>query len=443
MKPMPTILHRRWLVGGAALLILLALTAGYIFLTTAATAPARARIQAAASMRPFGEVDQEVVNARTLVEDTPESARAWSVLGLAYLQLARETADPTNYGRADEAFQRALDLDAASVDALIGAGTLALARHEFAEALELGTRAMELNPTIPRVYGVIADAQVELGRYEEAVASVQTMVDLRPDLASYSRVAYLREIHGDNQGAIDALELAVSAGGPAAENTEYVRVQLGHLYFATGDLARAEQIYGESLARLPEYIPALDGLARVRAARGEYSEAIELYEQASARIPLPGTIIALGETYEAAGDQGRATDEYQLVEAIQLLFEANGVRSDVELAAFSAAHGDDADRALALARDAHVRLPTIFAADVLAWSLYRTGAIAEAAGVADEALRLGTQNSVMLYHGGVIAAADGDTDTARTRLEAALDLNPRFSPLLADRAAAALAALDN
>lgn len=439
---MPTIPQRRWLIGGAAILVVLALAAGYILMTAAETAPARARVEAAASMRPFGGVDADVANARALADDTPNDPEACSALGFAYLQQARETADPASYGRADEAFQKALDLDDASVNALIGMGTLALARHEFADALELGTRAMELNPTIPRVYGVIGDAQVELGRYEEAVASIQTMVDLRPDLASYSRVAYLREIHGDIEGAIDALELAVSAGGPTAENTEYVRVQLGHLHFARGDLERAEQIYRESLARLPEYPLALGGLARILAAEGEYADAADLYRSASERIPLPEMIIALGETYEAAGDTERAADEYRLVEAMQLLLEANGVRSDLELAAFFAEHGDDPDRALALARDAYAHRPTIFAADVLAWSLYRTGQVAEAAQRADEALRLGTRSSVMLYHAGVIAAAAGDTAIARERLEAALELNPRFSPLLADRTQSALAGLD-
>ena len=94
------------------------------------------------------------------------------------------------------------------------------------------------------------------------------MVDLRPDLASYSRVSYLRELHGDLPGAIEAMELAVEAGGPSVENTEYVRVQLGHLHLARGDLAAAEAAFHAALDRLPDYVHATAGLARVRSARG-------------------------------------------------------------------------------------------------------------------------------------------------------------------------------
>jgi len=431
----------RWLAGGAVLILAL-IVGGYVVMTTAATGPATERLRAAATTRPFSELDRQLSDARTLVEDAPENADARAALGFVYLQAARETADPSNYGRAEEAFRSALELDASHTDAVIGQGTLALARHEFAEALELGNQAIALNPSIARGYGVVADAQVELGQYEDAVATVQTMVDLRPDLASYSRVAYLREIHGDLDGAIDAMEQAVSAGGPSAENTEYVRVQLGNLHFATGDLDAAEQIYRESLARLPDYVHAVAGLARVSAARLEYSQAIELYREAGERIPLPELVIALAETYEAAGDSERAAGERDLVEAMLRLFEANGVQTDLEFAAFFADHGNDPERALELARDVYAQRPTIFAADALAWSLYRNGSIAEAADRADEAMRLGTRSSVLLYHTGVIAAAAGETETARVRLEAALELNPRFSPVLADRAAAALAAID-
>jgi len=57
--------------------------------------------------------------------------------------------------------------------------------------------------------GVITDAQIELGRYSESVETLQSMVDLHPDMSSYSRVSYLRELHGDISGAIDMMQRAV------------------------------------------------------------------------------------------------------------------------------------------------------------------------------------------------------------------------------------------
>ena len=285
--------------------------------------------------------------------------------------------------------------------------------------------------------GIIGDAQTELGRYDQAVATVQRMVDLRPDLASYSRVSYQRELHGDLSGAIAAMQLAVDAAGPATENTEYVRVQLGNLQFATGDLGAARVTYLRALARLPDYHLALAGMARVAAAEGDLPAAIDLYQRAKARLPLPEIVIGLGETLEAAGQDAAAADEYALAEAMQRLNASYGMRVDLELASFFADHGDAAT-ALNLARRAHVERPTIFAADTLAWALYQSGRPRAALPYVQEALRLGTQSSRLLFHAGVIEAAVGRQDAARGHLAAALALNPAFSPLDAPRAVAML-----
>jgi tetratricopeptide (TPR) repeat protein len=360
--------------------------------------------------------------------------------GAEQLQLARETADPAAYGRAEEAFRAVLRGDPDNVHALIGLGSLFLSRHQFASALDIGQRALAINPSISSIYGVIGDAQAELGRYDRAVATVQRMVDLRPDLASYSRVSYLRELHGDLAGAIQAMRLAVTAAGPATENTEYVRVQLGNLLFTQGDLDAAALTYREALQRLPDYHLALAGLARVAAARGDLAGAIDLYERAKAQLPLPETVIGLGEALEAAGRPAAAADEYALAEGMQRLNAANGVQIDLELAAFFADHGDPAV-AVRLARAAQRQRPTVFAADTLAWSLFRDGREQAAARYLAESLRLGTQNSRLLYHAGMIEAAVGHDDAARRLLRQALDLNPAFAPLDAPRAAAALRSL--
>ena len=102
----------------------------------------------------------------------------------------------TLYGQAEMAFNEALKRDSQNVDALVGQGILALARHDFEGALRWAEQARALNPDRAQILGVIVDAQVELGRYEEAMASAQAMDSLRPGLTSYSRISYLRELHG-------------------------------------------------------------------------------------------------------------------------------------------------------------------------------------------------------------------------------------------------------
>jgi tetratricopeptide (TPR) repeat protein len=320
-------------------------------------------------------------------------------------------------------------------------GTLANARHQFREALQLGKQAKAINPTVPRIYGVIADAQTELGLYDDAVQTLQTMIDMRPDLSSYSRISYARELHGDIEGAVEAMQAAVTASGPATENSAWVRVQLANLYFTQGDLAHAEQEYQRTLTLLPNYVYAQAGLGRVRAAQGKLDEAIGLYQNAIARIPLPEFVIALGETQQAAGQAAEAAKQYDLVRAMQQLFKANGVDTDLELALFDADHGQAPAATVALARDAYARQPSVKAADTLAWALFKAGQTAEARRYADQALRLGTHDPLMLYHAGTIAQAQGDSVAARDWLTRSLERNPSFSPLYAPLARQALANL--
>jgi tetratricopeptide (TPR) repeat protein len=403
-----------------------------------AASPAAEQLQKAATHRAVSRTDQLIWDYQEQARNDPANVGARAILGAAYIQKARETGDPSYYGKADQVLNQALATDPNYLDALIGKASLALSRHQFREALAIGEQAHAINPHVPRVYGVIADAQIELGMYDQAVATVQQMVDMRPDLSSYSRVSYVRELYGDLDGAIEAMSRAVNAGGPSSENVEWTRVQLGNLAFAQGHLSEAEQHYTTSLQRLPDYVYAIAGMAHVRAAQGKTDEAITLYQRAIERIPLPEFVIALGELQESLGHTKAAEQQYQLVQAMQQLFTSNGVDTDLELAVFEADHGQHPAAAVDLARAAYQRRPSIKGADVLGWALYRAGQYAEARRYSDAALRLGTQDAIMLYRAGIIAQAQGDTATARDRLNQAIALNPAFSPLYAPQARQAL-----
>jgi tetratricopeptide (TPR) repeat protein len=277
----------------------------------------------------------------------------------------------------------------------------------------------------------MVDAQIELGRYDEAVATGQSMVNMRPDLSSYSRVSYLRELHGDTAGAITAMQAAVDAGVPGTEAMLWAQVQLGHLYFNSGDLQKAEAAYRQALWLRPDYAHATAGLARVQAARGDETAAIEAYEALVQRLPLPHFVITLGELYEATGRLAEAQRQYELVRAMQQLNTNAGVTVDLEMALFAADHAADPTEALELAHSAYAARPSIYAADGLAWALYRHGDFTEAQRYSQEALRLNTRDATLYYHAGMIYAALGHRQQARQMLVTALDINPYFNPLQA------------
>ncbi len=335
----------------------------------------------------------------------PEDPRAMARLALAYLQRVRETADPTYYAKADELVRRASERAGADPAVQVAAGSLALGRHDFTAALRYGTAAARSAPKAPSTYAVLVDALVELGRYDEAVAALQTMVDLRPDLASFSRVSYLRELHGDLGGAVDAMRRAVQAGAPQSEAAVWSDVQLGHLLFAQGDLGGAAAAYEDALRRIDGSPHALAGIARVRAVRDDLAGAARLYEAVVRRLPLPEYLAALGDVYSRMGEPTRAAQQYALVVATQRLFAASGVRTDIDLALFGLDHGGDVAAALNAARAEHLVRPSVQVADVLAWAEYRSGDIASAVRHSAEAMRLGSRDPRMLAHARAIAEA--------------------------------------
>ena len=387
--------------------------------------------------------DRLIDTLQARLRSTSDDWQAYSQLGLAYLQKARETGDPSYYQQAEGVLKIALDLQPDDYVAISAMGALELARHQFMTALEWGERARQVNPDRAYAYGVIADARIELGQYREAVETLQTMVSLRPDPSSYARISYARELHGDVTGALEMMQAAVDGGGPHAENTAWTRTQLGNLYFNTGDLVQAEIEYQRTLRGLPDYVYALAGLGRVRFAQGKTQAAIQLLTQATQSMPLPEFVIALGEMYEITGDQTRAQQQYDLVRAMQHLYESSGVDLDLEIALFNADRDIDLAKTVEQARAGYERRPSIYAADVLAWALYQAGDYQAAQKYSEEALRLGTPDALKYFHAGMIARQLDDTARATHYLSQALSLNPHFSILYAADAQAALNELNH
>ncbi len=232
-----------------------------------------------------------------------------------------------------------------------------LSQHEFQEALKIAKEAVELYSFNAQIYGVLTDAYVELGDYENAVKMADKMMSIRPDLRSYSRVSYLREIHGDTDGAIEAMELAVSAGYPGYEETAWARLTLGELYEQYGSLPQAEAQYQRILAERADYPFAIAALAGIAEKKGELEEAELLLKKACSIIPEVGFYEQLAALYLRTN---RVEEAKKLNKEVLAMLEddvIHGHNMNLEYASFYMDHVGDLTNALVYAEKEFEKRP--------------------------------------------------------------------------------------
>lgn len=232
-----------------------------------------------------------------------------------------------------------------------------LSQHEFAEALETAKRAIRLNPHNARIYGALVDANVELGNYDVAVASADKMVSIRPDLRSYSRVSYLREIHGDIEGAATAMISAVKAGAPGYESKAWAQLTLGELYQRYGQPEKARAQFEAILQERPNYPFAIAALGQLELDKGNYAEAEELIQRAADIIPEVGYYMQLATIYKATGREKELKQTEKEILAMLQDDVDSGHNMDMEYAAWYRDHFEDYDKALEYAQREYKKRP--------------------------------------------------------------------------------------
>lgn len=286
----------------------------------------------------WDQVQNNYVTFRDKIQQNRNNADAKIKLSLLFIQEARVTGEHGHYYPAAlQILEDAINQEKKLTNdqlflALSTKAGVQLSLHQFNKALDTGLEAVTLNTYNAQIYGVLVDAYVELGKYEAAVAMADKMVSIRPDLRSYARVSYLRQIHGDMDGAIEAMKLAVGAGYPPYEETAWARYQLGKLYESNANYEEARTEYMQILIDRPEYPFAVAALGDLEKNDKKYLAAERLYDEAIAIIPEVSFYLSKAQVMFATDRPEQAT---QLMEEIFLMLaedEASGHNMNLEYA---------------------------------------------------------------------------------------------------------------
>jgi tetratricopeptide (TPR) repeat protein len=389
--------------------------------------------------------DEAIKIART----NPDDMKSRIELASIYIREARVTGNYMYYDQAAMKYvNEILENEPQNFEALTFKSLLYLSQHHFAEGLALAEKARAINPHNAFVYGILVDANVEMGNYAEAIKDADKMVSIRPDMRSYSRISYLREIHGDYPGAIEAMKMAVDAGLPGDEATEWTRVQLGHLYELTGDLKMAEMNYLVSLQYRPGYAYAIAGQARIAVASKDYEKAIAYYLQADSLVNDYTFKEQLAEIYQLTGKKNKAEELNRwLIEAMTNDAESGmsddniGHYADRELA-YAYLRTGKHEKALEHAIAEYNRRPgNIDANETVAWIYYNKGDYDKALPFLREAMKTKTGNPVLRSHAGLIYSKNGDNAKAKMLLQSVVDSKANISQELRSDVVAVLQTL--
>jgi len=360
----------------------------------------------------------------------------WVKAGSGWVRTARLGADPGFYVNASACAAAALAIDPSFVPALELRGLTLMNDHRFAEARVLAEEILQREPQSVLALGLLSDALLELGRYDESAQAAQRQMKAAPGTAAHARGSYLRWLKGDTRRAkLLIRDALVGRDADDPEPAAWIFVEAGAIFWQEADFAGADAIYAEALKWVPDYPPALVGRARVALARREPRPAVAYLEKAYDARPLVETAWLLGDARGMAGDEDGARKAY--TEAVR-----QGRRGDrFTLAHFYAVKNHDIAEAVRLIEEERRSRGGVYVDDVYAWVLYRAGRYGEARQASDRARALGTQDARLLYHAGAILIVTGDRAGGRALVARALALNPGFDATGAAEARSLLEAL--
>jgi tetratricopeptide (TPR) repeat protein len=343
-------------------------------------------------------------------------------LGWAFVAKARESFDPGFYKLAEQCAHSIEIRNPQSQEAMLLRAHVLQNLHRFKESETLARRLVQQRG-LSFDYGLLGDALMEQGKLNDAVEAYQQMMNLKPDLRAYARAAHMRWLKGDLEGAIEAMQLAVSAATPSdAESAAWVNTRLAFYEFQAGRVNEAEQRCALALSLQNNYPPTLLLQGRIRLGQSRFGEAVDALRNATTLNPLPEYQWTLADALRVAGREKEASE-------VEAQFCQRGASSDPRtLALYLATRHESPETALRLARAELGSRGDVFSHDALAWSLAAAGNLAEAQSEMQRALAEGTEDARLFFHAAIIASQAGQSADAERWLRKASELSHLLLP---------------
>jgi tetratricopeptide (TPR) repeat protein len=353
--------------------------------------------------------DQDIAfYTRRTLQDTSSATDRFTLAGLFFAR-ARATGSQGDLQRAETLARQSVGLrtqrNSQALDLL---ASVLMAKHEFHAAHELAARADSLDPGTPSHLALLGEIELELGEYDAASAHFKAIHVGTEQFTIGARLARWHELTGRIDLARQYLTRAIGEvdrrDDLPREQIAWFHYRLGELELRAGNVPAAKRAFRVGLARHPDDVRALGGLARAELAAGNWKDAIDAGERATMIQLDPTTLGAISLAYASLGDTVQAASVAKAM-SVSALTQPGAIHRAWGL--FLLDHGSATERKTVLAR-ARLELRDrhdVYGHDLLAWALYRNGEIVAARAEMALALSQGTQDVMLAAHARAIGTS--------------------------------------
>lgn len=353
--------------------------------------------------------DQRIVAARQQVAANSKGFQTYNDLAIALCRKARDTSDVALYDEAGVAVDRSLAISSVNYDGLKLRVAVLLGKHEFTQALKL---AQELNHKVPddiAVWAMLSDSNAALGNYTEAERAAQWVLDLRRGSAlGFEKAAGLRELFGDNEGAIEFYNETLSRTAQSdLDQRAWLLTQKARLTLVSGNAKSASEILADALRLFPASQSAALVMADIQTANDNFSEAAGLFEKCYRAVPSSANLYKWAVALDRAGQTDKANEQFAAFEKKARAEISQPYNANLELIAYYTDRKSDPAEALRIATLESAKRQDCHTLAALAWALYQNGKYADAKTQMDKALAVGIREPVYLSHAARISSSLG------------------------------------
>ena len=377
----------------------------------------------------LAQVDHSIEAWSKNLAANPQDFLSATNLAILYQGRGRLSYDLGDYQRSLDAARQALTIEPTDDEARLAEASTLVSLHDFGSALTTVGPILAAAPTQPAALAVRFDAELELGRIDDA----------RKDLAVLQstggppvllREARLASVTGDGKRAVQlATDARKAAIADEVQDVGIYDYAVGEYARLAGDASTARASYRAALEVRPTDVGALIGLARIDAFDGSTAAAIDGLRRATTIAPQPEALGLLGDLLSQTDPaDAEAVKTFDTVRFIEQLGDIQATTFDRQLLRFEVDHGGANDTLLARVQASVSARPDAAGHDLLAWTLYRLGRPAQATDEVAAARSLGADDARLRFHDGAIQLASGDVERGRALLKSAGDLGPALDP---------------